>query len=150
MSAPRVATASSLRTPWAGFYVRPDGRREMTLQLYERKDGSGMLGWKIGARAGWTPLQPGGTISSGGCKVIDVTHMRAGAALRVPVEERLVFESRWGTHTLKWAATAGSAAAPATIEEENLSGAARSVHVWTREVEGEAQRGKSGAPFSLW
>ena len=56
----------------------------------------------------------------------------------------LVFESRWGNHTLKWVAGGKG------LSEENVSGQSRSVVAWARE--GPVKGGKEGAgdALKLW
>ena len=125
VSDPINALSAELRYPWAGTYTRQDGSRVMLLRLEPMRDGSGILGWTIEAKEGLV-FQPAGRLSSGGCKVIHVRQKRPRRD-KPAVEERLVFESRWGSHTLTWVAGGKE------LTEENVSGQSRSKIAWARE-----------------
>ena len=106
---------------------------------------AGLLGWRVASRTGGFLTSPG-TISSGGCQVVEVRPLRRVADAKVsPSEERLVFDSRWGRHSLKLMHGG------ATLVEENTSGTGgRVVHKWTRVEKEPPPSSKDGSPLKLW
>ena len=140
VSESRVAIASELKQPWLGTWERRDDSltgRNMQLKLAKRGDGSGIVGWKMAAtNSALLMLAPAGHITGGTCNRIEITprlrkptavaDKKLFEAVKSPaVEERLLFESRWGSHTLKL--TAGGK----QLIEENTNGGARTILTWT-------------------
>jgi len=157
MSEPSFAQAAELRRPWLGSYDRLDRmtQRTISLKLEKRRDGSGILAYKFVAKTG-NLIAPAGLITSGAVKVFQVTprrrrtfsaeHSKRFGTARAPApEERLVFESRWGTHTLRLVDDGK------TIVEDNSSdGNHQSVYKWTRDEAVKSEGGSVQTGIRLW